>query len=91
MELKLLASKRGTLFINSKLALINDLKKFRNPPSWMVIFVVVPFNKIPLLSKDLITFITSFISLFVRVIPEPLPVIYYLLNLSICLSKNFFS
>ena len=86
----LLASERGTLFINGKLALINDLRKFRNPPSWMVIFVVVPLNKIPLLSKDLITFITSFISLFVGVIPEPLPVIYYLLNLSICLFKKFF-
>ena len=30
------------------------------------------FNKIPLFSTDLITFIISFISLFVGVIPEPI-------------------
>ena len=40
-----------------------------NPPFRLVIFLVAPFNKIPLFSKDLITFI---ISLFVRVIPESL-------------------
>ena len=28
--------------------------------------------------------------MFVRVIPEPLPVIYSLLNLSVCLSRKFF-
>ena len=33
---------------------------------------IVSFNKTPLFSKDLITFRISFISLFVRVIPEPL-------------------
>ena len=32
---------------------------------------VVPFDKMFLFSKDLITFIISFISLFGRVIPEP--------------------
>ena len=42
-----------------------------NFPFWLVIFLVVPFNEISLFSKDLITFIISFISLFVRVIPEP--------------------
>ena len=31
-------------------------KKLRNPPPWVVIFVVVPFNKIPLISNYLITF-----------------------------------
>ena len=43
----------------------------KNPPSWLVIFVVAPFNKIPVFFKDLITFTISFISLFVRLIPEP--------------------
>ena len=33
-------------------------------------FLVVPFAKICLFSKDLITFIIYFISFFVRVIPE---------------------
>ena len=33
-------------------------------------FLVETFNKIHLCSKDLITFIMSFISLFVRVIPD---------------------
>ena len=47
------------------------LIKFKKPPFWLVIFLVVHFNKIPLFSKDLITFIISFTSLFVRVIPKP--------------------
>ena len=66
-----LANGISTLFINGKPAVINVLRKFNNPLSLLVIFVVIPFNKIPLFSKDLITFIISFISLFVRVIPEP--------------------
>ena len=32
---------------------------------------LIKFNKIPLFSKDLITFIISFISLFIKVIPAP--------------------
>ena len=56
-----------TLFINGKTAVINGWRKLRNLPSWQVIFVVVPFKKF-LFSEDLITFIISFISLFVRVI-----------------------
>ena len=56
----------------------------------LVIFLVIPLNKIPLFSKHLTTFIISFISLFVRVVPEHLPVIYSLLNLSICLSRKLF-
>ena len=75
------------LFIKGNPAFINGLRKLRNAPSWLVIFVVVPF-KILLFSKDLNTFIILFISLFVRVIPKP--VIYSLLNLSICLSRIFF-
>ena len=59
-------------FINGKPSVINDLRKFRNPPPWLVIFAIVPFYKIPLFSKDLVTSIIYFISLFVRVIPEAL-------------------
>ena len=68
----------SALFINSKLDVLNGLGKLRNSPYLLVIFVVVPFIKIPLFSKGLIIFI-FFISLFVRVIPEP--VIYSFLSL----------
>ena len=61
----------STLFINNKPAVINGLRKFKIPPSWLVIFLAVPFNKIPLFSNHLITFIIYFISLSVRVIPAP--------------------
>ena len=67
----LLANRVSTLFINGKPAIIDVLRKSINPPSWLVVFVVVPFIKISVFSKDLITFTISFISLFVRVIPEP--------------------
>ena len=59
-------------FINGKPAAFNGLRIFKNPPSWLVIFLVVPFNKITLFSKDLITFTISVISILVRVIPGPL-------------------
>ena len=59
-------------FIYGKPAVINGIIKLRNPPSWLVNFVLVPFNKISLFSKDLITSIISFILLFVRVIPKVL-------------------
>ena len=68
----------SALFINSKLDVLNGLGKLRNSPYLLVIFVVVPFIEIPLFSKGLIIFI-FFISLFVRVIPEP--VIYSFLSL----------
>ena len=61
----------STYFINGKPALIDGPRKFKNPPFWLVIFLVVPFNEIPLFHKDLITFLVSFISLFVIVIPAP--------------------
>ena len=67
----LLARGVSKLFINGKLAFINGLGNVKNSLSWQVIFLVVPFNKIPLFSKDLITFAMSFISVFVRVIPKP--------------------
>ena len=66
-----LANGVSAFFIYGKPAVINGLRKLRNTTSSLVIFAVVPFNKIPLFSKDLITFI-SFISLFVRVISEPI-------------------
>ena len=61
----------STLFINGKRAVINGLRKFKNPPSWLVMFPVFPFNKIDLFFKGLITFTIYFISLSVRVIPVP--------------------
>ena len=64
----LLARDVSTFFING-----NQLSLMvKNPPSWLVIFLVVPFNKITLFSKDLITFTISVISILVRVIPGPL-------------------
>ena len=57
----------------------------------MVIFVVVHLNKFPLFSKELITLIKYFISLFVSVIFKPSLVIYSLFYLPICLSRKSFS
>ena len=51
---------------------LNGFKNNKYPPCRMAIFLAVPFNKISQFSKSLITFILSFISLFIRVIPEPL-------------------
>ena len=76
------------LSINGKLAVINGPKEFKNLPSWLVTFLAAPFNKIPLFSKDLITFIISFTSSFVRVIPEP--VIFSLLTYLFAYLENFF-
>ena len=45
----LLANGVCVFFINGKLDIINGLRKLRNPPSWLIIFLVAPFNKIPLL------------------------------------------
>ena len=71
MATKHLANEVSRLLINGKPADINGLRTFKYPPSWIVIFLTVPFNKIPLFSKDFIIFIMSFISLSVRVIPAP--------------------
>ena len=78
----------STLFINGKPVVIIGLRKLRNLPSWLVFFLVVSLNKIPLFSKDLIDFIIYFVLLIVSVIPEP--VMYSLLNASISLSRKFF-
>ena len=66
----ILAIDESTHFINGKPAVINGLTKLRSSHFWPVIFLVVTFSKIPLFSKDLFTFLISFISLFVRVNPE---------------------
>ena len=54
----LLANGVNTLFIDGKQSVINGLRKLRNPPFWLVIFLIVPFNKISyylIFSKDSIT------------------------------------
>ena len=48
----LLARGMITLVINGRRAVINSLRKFGSLLSWLVIFAVVSFNKIPLVSKD---------------------------------------
>ena len=63
---RLLARGVSKLFIYGKPAAINGLRKLRNPSSWLVRFLVVPFSKFFLFSKDLITSIISFISMFVQ-------------------------
>ena len=47
----------STLFINGTLAVIKSVRKLSNTPYWLVTFVVVPFNEMPLFSAGLITFI----------------------------------
>ena len=62
---------------------MNGLRKFKYPPFWLVVFLVIPFNRVRLFSKNLITFIIPFDSLFVRLIPEPLLGVNILLSLFI--------
>ena len=52
----LLANDIGTLFINGNPVLTDGPRKLSNPPRSQLIFLLVPFNKIPPFSKDLITF-----------------------------------
>ena len=60
----ILANGISTFLVNGKLVLINRPKTLvRNPLSWLLIFEVVPFNNISVFSRNLITFIISFISL----------------------------
>ena len=47
----LLANGMNTFFNNGNPTGINGLRKLRNLPSWLVIFLVVPFKKVPLFSK----------------------------------------
>ena len=58
----LLVNGVSTFFMNGKPTDINRSRKLRNTPSWLVTFPLVPFNNIPLFSKDITAF-TSFISL----------------------------
>ena len=55
----LLANGASAIFINGKHAVINDLKKMKKALFWLILLLVVPFNKIPLFYKYLITFIIS--------------------------------
>ena len=57
----------NTFFINGKPTDFDGLRKLRNPPSSIIILLIVPIKKIPLFSEDLITFIIYFISLFFSV------------------------
>ena len=57
----LLANGVTTTFISAKPAITNCL----------IIYLVAALNKIPVFSKDLITFIIYFVSFPVRVIPKP--------------------
>ena len=64
-----LANGAITLFINDRLAVIDGLRKLRN---WLLFLLVAFFKKNSLFSKDPITFMLSFISLFVRFILKPI-------------------
>ena len=65
-----LAKVVSTYFINGKPLLINWVNKLSDPPSWLLFFLVVLFNKIHPFSKELIILI-SFFRLFISIIPEP--------------------
>ena len=73
----LFANGVSTFFMNDRSTLINGPRKFMNLPSSLLIFLVVSFNKIPLFSQVLITFIMSFVSLSLSVIPEPVIFLYF--------------
>ena len=75
----------SALFVNGKPTVINGLRKLRNPPSWLVMFLVVSFNKMLLFCKNLVTCIISFISLFARVIPEPMFFYLFSNNIKSCI------
>ena len=76
----LLANDLSTFFIKGKPAVISGLTKLRNPPFWLLFFLVVPFNKIPPSSKEPITFIIYSISLSVKIISKPSLVVNFLFN-----------
>ena len=76
----------SSFFINKKPAVISCFRKLENSVSWLVVFLVVSFYKIPLFSEDLITFIISFISLLVKFIPEPACFAIFPLNFSLIVS-----
>ena len=53
----LFANGVNTLFINGQQAVINGLRKWRNPPFRQVIFLVISFNKIALFFHNIFYFI----------------------------------
>ena len=38
-----LTNRASTLLVNGKTAVTNGLRKLRNPPSWLIILITVPF------------------------------------------------
>ena len=78
----------STFFIEQNSLVNNGPRKLRNPLSWLLIFLLVSFNKIPRFSKERITFIISFISWFVGVILE---FYIFLLRTSIHVFTNCFA
>ena len=68
----------------------NGLKKLRNPPSWVAIFLGVTFSKIYLFSKDLITFIIFLYLIVLSIIPEPSLFVNFLLSSFISLFTKYF-
>ena len=67
-----LANYVSMFFVNGTAILINGARNLSNPPSWLLILLVVHFNKIPLFSKVIITLLIYFVSFFVSTIPQPL-------------------
>ena len=78
----------STFIIEQNSRVNNGPRKLRNPLSWLLIFLLVSFNKIPRFSKERITFIISFISWFVGVILE---FYIFLLRTSIHVFTNCFA
>ena len=81
----LFANGVSIFFVNGKATLVNRARKLCIPPSWLLIFLVIPLNNMFLFSKDLLTFAMSFVSLFVSVIPEPANNESFLLNFYFCI------
>ena len=59
-----------SVFINDKPTFIKETR----------VFLGVSFRKIPLFSKELITFIISFISLFFSIIPDPVSYLWIVVS-----------
>ena len=65
-----LAKNMSTILLNGKPAFIKGPRTWpRNPSFWFIGLLVLLFNKIPLLSKDFINSVISFILLSDSVIP----------------------
>ena len=81
-------------FIKGKPISVNGARKLpRNPPSCLLLFSVIPFNKIRLFSRGSIIFTIYSVSLFVScsyTIPEPNNFELFLLVTFIPLSKKNF-